>query len=212
MKNLGRLLLAFLVPLVVAAVVFFPPPERRKGERTRAAEATPSRDRDPSGPTSAERRAIASALEAASAAGGPAIRVAADEDAAPSDERSDLVDLYGNYHPYFVRGDLDGDGRLDFVQAFVETGSRGWFHVAVFFGKADGGFAPPVWVERSVSLASGDLSVERTVLTIVPDLALDQARRYRWDSAESRFVDADTDAPRTDVGDTPASDVPRLRI
>ncbi len=212
MKNLGRLLLAFLVPLVVAAIVFLPPAARRKGERARPAEASPSRERDPSGRTGAESRAIASALATAESAGGPALRVAEDDDAAPSEERSDLVDLYGTYHPFFVRGDLGGDGRLDFAQAFVETGSRGWFHVAVFFGKADGGFEPPVWVERSVSLASGDLSVERTILTIVPDLALDQARRYRWDPAESRFVDADSDAPRTDAGDAGASDTPRLRI
>ena len=73
----------------------------------------------------AENRAIASALATASEAGGPALRVAEDDDATPSDDRSDLVDLYGTYHPFFVRGDLDGDGRLDFAQAFVETGSRG---------------------------------------------------------------------------------------
>jgi len=212
MKNLGRLLVAFLVPLVVAAIVFLPPVGRRKWERARPTGAAPSRERDPSGRTAAESRAVASALAAASAIGGPALRVAEDDDAAPSDERSDLADLYGTYHPYFVRGDLDGDGRIDFAQAFVETGSRGWFHVAVFFGKADGGFEPPTWVERSVSLAAGDLSLERTILTIVPDLALDQARRYRWDPAESRFVDADADAPRIDVEDAGASDTPRLRI
>jgi hypothetical protein len=211
MKNLGRLLAAFLVPLVVAAVVFLPPAGRRKGERGRPIGASPPTERDPSGRTAAESRAVASALAAASAVGGPALRVAEDGDAAPSEERSDLVDLYGTYHPFFVRGDLGGDGRIDFAQAFVETGSRGWFHVAVFFGRADGGFEPPVWVERSVSLAAGDLAVERTILTIVPDLALDQARRYRWDPVESRFVDADADAPRTDAEDAGASETPRLR-
>lgn len=212
MKNLGRLLLAFLVPLAVAAIIFLPQVARRRNERGRPAEASPAHDKDPSGRTAAESRAIASALATASATGGPALRVAEDDDAAPSDERSDLVDLYGTYHPFFVRGDLDGDGRLDFAQAFVETGSRGWFHVAVFFGKADGGFEPPVWVERSVSLAGGDLSLDRTILTIVPDLTVDQARRYRWDPAESRFVDADADAPRADAEDSGASDTPRLRI
>ncbi len=212
MKNLGRLLPAFLVPLVVAALVFLPPAMRRKGERVRAAEASPTREQDRSGRMPAENRAIASALATASEAGGPALRVAEDDDATPSDDRSDLVDLYGTYHPFFVRGDLDGDGRLDFAQAFVEIGSRGWFHVAVFFGKAEGGFGPPVWVERSVSLAAGDLSLERTILTIVPDLSLDEARRYRWDGAESRFVDADAEPPRTDAEDAGPGDAPRLRI
>lgn len=212
MKNFGRLLAAFLIPLAVAAVVFLPPVARRTGERARPSAASPSRERDPSGRTAAESRAVASALAAASATGGPALRVAEDDDAAPSDERSDLIELYGTYHPFFVRGDLDGDGRIDFAQAYVETGTRGWFHVAVFFGRADGGFEPPVWVERSVSLSAGDLAIERTILTIVPDLALDQSRRYRWDPAESRFVDADADAPRSDAEDAGASDTPRLRI
>ncbi len=212
MKHLGRLLLAFLVPLAVAAIIFLPQMSRRRTERGRQAEASPAREQDPSGRTVAENRAVASALASASAAGGPALRVAEDDDAAPSDERSDLVDLYGTYHPYFVRGDLDGDGRLDFAQAFVETGSRGWFHVAVFFARADGGFEPPVWVERSVSLAGGDISLERTILTVVPDLTIDEARRYRWDPVESRFVDADAGPPRTDAEDAGSSDTPRLRI
>ncbi len=211
MKTFGRLLLAFLVPLAVAAAVFLGPASGRKGERSRGAEAAPARERDPSGRTAAENRAIASALSAAGT-GGPALRVAEDDDAAPSDERSDLFDLYGTYHPFFARGDLNGDGRIDFAQAFVETGSRGWFHIAVFFGRSDGGFDPPVWVERSVSLGAGDLSVERTLLTIVPDLSLDEARRYRWDAAGSRFVDADSDEPRTDAEDSGPGDVPRLKI
>jgi hypothetical protein len=212
MKSFGRLLLAFLVPLAVAAVVFLPPATRREGTRERSAEASRARPRDPSGRTSAESRALASALAAASASGGPAIRAAGDEDAAPSEERSDLVDLYGTYHPYVVRGDLNGDGQLDFAQAFVETGNRGWFHVAVFFGRGDGSFEPPVWVERSVSLSPGDISIERTLLTIVPDLSLDAARRYRWDPVEARFVDADADAPQVDAEEPGAGGPPRLRI
>ncbi len=212
MKTLGRLLLAFLVPLAVAAAVFLLPAARRKDEHVRTREAGAGREQGPAERTPAESRAVASALASESAAGRPALRAAEDDDGSPSDERADLSDLYGTYHPFFARGDLNGDGTLDFAQAFIETGGGGWFHVAVFFGKADGSFEPPVWVERSVSLAPGDLSIERTILTIVPDLSLDSARRHRWDPVQARFVDAEADAPGADAEESGANDPPRLRI
>ncbi len=169
--------------------------------------------------TPAERRAIDDAI-AAAAAGSPklSLRAALDGDATDTDEHRDLDAVYGAYHPYFTRGDLDGDARLDFVQAFLEKGRSGpWFHVAVFFGKPDGTFEKPVWVERSISLADGDVTVERSLVVITPDLAADPTRRWRWEPSEHLFVDPDAE-PRPagnnddDVPDETPEQKPRARI
>lgn len=129
--------------------------------------------------------------EAVAAAAGQGLRPAADEDAVESEGRSDLLWLYGDYTPYFVRGDLNFDGRLDFAQAFVRRdGPEPLFDVAVFFG-ADDGFSVPVWVERGVSLSAGDLSLDRSVLVVTEDIDQDLSRRWRWDPAVKRFVDVD---------------------
>lgn len=169
-------------------------------------------------PTPAERRAIDAALDdAAAAAPKLTLRVADDADATDTDEHRDLDAVYGVYHPYFTRGDLDGDGRLDFVQAFVEKGRSGlWFHVAVFFGKPDGTFDRAVWVERAISLSDGDVTVERSLVVITPDLAGDASRRWRWEPSERVFVDPDKE-PRPavtddDVPDETPEQKPRARI
>jgi hypothetical protein len=129
--------------------------------------------------------------EAVAAAAGPGLRPAADEDAVESEGRADLLWLYGGYRPYFVRGDLDLDGRLDFAQAFVRRdGPEPLFDVAVFFGAA-GGFSAPVWVERGVRLSTGDLSLDRSILVVTEDVDQDVSRRWRWDPAANRFVDVD---------------------
>ena len=169
--------------------------------------------------TDAEKRAIENAVTAA-AAGAPklTLRPAVDADATDTDEHRDLDAVYGGYHPYFTRGDLDGDGRLDFVQAFVEKGRSGsWFHVAVFFGRADGAFEKPVWVERAISLADGDVTVERSLVVITPDLAADPSRRWRWEPSEKIFVDPDAEPRRNGTADDDAPDEtpeqkPRARI
>ena len=169
--------------------------------------------------TPAERRAIDDAI-AAAAAGPPrlSLRAALDGDATDTDEHRDLDAVYGGYHPYFVRGDLDGDARLDFVQVFLEKDRSGpWFHVAAFFGKPDGTFGKPVWVERSISLADGDVSVERSLVVVTPDLAADPSRRWRWEPSEHVFVDPDAE-PRPagtndeDVPDETPELKPRARI
>jgi len=169
-------------------------------------------------PTPAERRAIDAAIDAAATAAPKlTLRVAADADATDTDEHRDLDAVYGVYHPYFTRGDIDGDGRLDFVQAFVEKGRSGlWFHVAVFFGKPDGTFEAPVWVEKAISLADGDVTVERSLVVITPDLAGDASRRWRWEPIERVFVDPDKE-PRPAVTDDDSPDEtpeqkPRARI
>jgi hypothetical protein len=219
LRAAARVGLAFLAPLAAASAVFFwfgHGLRKTAGARTSALAAPETRRIDASGRTEAESHAIALELEAWSKQkGAAALRVAEDADAVTSEARGDLADLYDEYHPFFLRGDLDGDGRLDFAQAFVETGRGGaWFHVAAFFGRADGGFEPPVWVEHAVSLASGDLSIERTLLIVTPDLGVDEARRWRFDRVTRKFVDADEAVLfRPEIGDEAAPDqAPRVRI
>ena len=138
----------------------------------------------PSGRTPAEEQAVATEA-------GDALRAATDDDATDSEVRGELRTLYGDYHPYFVRGDFDGDGRLDFAQAFVRRdGPEPLFDVAVFLGTPDG-FRPAAWVDRGLSLATGDLSVDRTVLVVTEDVEQDVSRRFRWEPSVQRFVDVD---------------------
>jgi hypothetical protein len=119
------------------------------------------------------------------------LRSATDEDRRPSLDGDDVAALYGVYHPYFVRGDANDDGLLDFVLAFVRRDSDDetpWFSIAVFAGDARGGFAPGVFLERDISLADGDVSLDRDAIVVTPDLADDAARRYRWDPERGRHV------------------------
>jgi hypothetical protein len=118
------------------------------------------------------------------------LRAATDEDRRPSIEGEDVASLYGVYHPYFVRGDSNDDGLLDFVLAFVrrDEDEARWFSVAVFTGDARGGFAPGIFLERDISLADGDLSLDRDAIVVTPDVADEAARRYRWDPERRRHV------------------------
>lgn len=147
-------------------------------------------------PSDAPRAAAASGRtpaenEAVRAAAALGLRPAIDLDAHLSEGREDLLLLYGDYRPYFVRGDLNSDGRLDFAQAFVRRdGPEPLFDVAVFFGEA-GGFSSPTWVERGLPLSAGDLSVDRSVLVVTEDVDRELSRRWRWDPGAGRFVDVD---------------------
>jgi hypothetical protein len=130
----------------------------------------------------------------------PDLRVANDGDHRRSDD--DGIDgLYGIYHPYFVRGDANDDGVLDFVIAFVRRGSdrdTPWFSVVVFEGKPDGGFDAGGFLEREISLADGDLDLDRDAIVVTPDVSEDLTRRYRWDPAKHRHVfvrDDDEETP-----------------
>jgi hypothetical protein len=126
------------------------------------------------------------------------------EESAGSD--GDVRKLYGVYHPYFVRGDVNDDGILDFVLAFVRRDSSRdtpWFSVVVFTGKnekGDAGFSPGSFIERDVSLARGDLSVDRDAVLITPDLSDEAVRRYRWDPMRRSYIFVRDDA---DDDDTP---------
>lgn len=169
--------------------------------------------------TPAEKRAIDEAVAGAASGGARlALRPALDTDATDTDERRDLEAVYGGYHPFLARGDLDGDGRLDFVQAFLERGRSGaWFHVAAFFGRADGTFEGPVWVEKSISLADGDVTIERSLVIVTPDLAAESARRWRWEPGERAFVDPDAEprpaaAADDDAPEETPEQKPRARI
>ncbi len=136
----------------------------------------------------------------------PDLRVATDADHRPPGEGDGVEGLYGIYHPYFVRGDDNDDGLLDFVVAFVRRDSERetpWFSVVVFDGKADGSFGPGGFLERDISLADGDVSLDRDAIVVTPDVAEDAARRYRWDPAKQRHVFV-----RDDDSEEPASPPP----
>lgn len=124
------------------------------------------------------------------------LRVATDADRRTGDEdEGGLVgSLYGVYHPYFVRGDVNDDGILDFVLGFVRRDSdreTPWFSVVVFTGRDRAGrhdFAAETFLERDISLADGDLAIDRDAILITPDLAEDSTRRYRWDPSQRSHV------------------------
>jgi hypothetical protein len=134
----------------------------------------------------AEARAIRTFLAAH-----PAWRIATDSDARASDDGDDVSRLYGVYHPFFVRGDIDDDGALDFVVAFVDRERKSppaGFTVAAFCGDGRGGFRPPQVIESGIALESGDISIDRDSILITPDLSDDDtSRRYRWNSHRRRF-------------------------
>lgn len=125
-------------------------------------------------------------------------------------ESDDVKKLYGVYHPYFLRGDVNDDGVLDFVLAFVRRDSdrdSPWFSVVVFAGKEPSGFSSGTFLERDVSLADGDLSVDRDSIVITPDLDdEDTVRRYRWDPIRRSHVfvreDSDEDDARAPAAQT----------
>lgn len=180
-RSAGAALVAAFALFGAALVVF-----ARASVRSEPTSAVSAGGRPDSG--SGRTRDEEAAVAALAARG---LRPATDEDAEESAGREDLRSLYGDYRPYFVRGDLDGDGRIDFAQAFVRRdGPEPLFDVAVFFGTG-AGFAPPVWVERGVALSTGDLSVDRSVLVVTDDVEQDASRRFRWDAAGRRFVDVD---------------------
>jgi len=138
----------------------------------------------------------------------PDLRVATDADHRRSEDDG-MDGLYGVYHPYFVRGDDNDDGLLDFVIGFVRRDSdrdTPWFSVVVFAGKADGSFEPGGFLEREISLADGDLSLDRDAIVVTPDVSEDLTRRYRWDPSKHRHVFVRDDATE-DSSAPPASQI-----
>jgi len=78
------------------------------------------------------------------------------------------------------------------VLAFVRRDSdrdSPWFSVVVFTGKDRSAFGAGTFIERDVSLADGDLSVDRDSIVITPDLDEEEStRRYRWDPVKRSYV------------------------
>lgn len=125
------------------------------------------------------------------------LRVATDKDRRAVDEEEgggEVGSLYGVYHPYFVRGDVNDDGLLDFVLAFVRRDSdreTPWFSVVVFTGRPAAGrpgFSAETFLERDISLADGDLAIDRDAILITPDLSEESTRRYRWDPVRRSYI------------------------
>jgi hypothetical protein len=183
---------------------------RRREPRERAPAATPSAARTGPAPARADEAGyqLLAPEEAAVDAflrENPDLRLASDEDRHLPEEENEVRDLYAVYHPYFVRGDANDDGRLDFVLGFVRRDSERdspEFSVVVFAGTRAGGFSPGAFVERDVALADGDLSLDRDSIVVTPDLAEDIVRRYRWDAGRQRHVYV------RDVPDEPVSPPP----
>jgi hypothetical protein len=202
MNTTFRLLLMLMVvltPLLAACRRAVPsdaaPPAAAVSER-----ATPSIPA-PGGPDGYALRPAESAAVAAFLRAHADLRAATDEDRRPSLDGDDVASLYGLYHPYFVRGDVNDDAVLDFVLAFVRGGpdeETPWFSIVVFAGDSRGGFGSGVFLERDISLADGDLSLDRDSIVVTPDIADESTRRYRWDPERGRHVfvhDAPEEAP-----------------
>jgi len=144
----------------------------------------------------------------------PELRLPAESDRhASASGEGDVRHLYGVYHPYFVRGDLNDDGVLDFVLCFVRRDSSvstPWFTVVVFPGQESGtgsapSFGPEIFLERDITLAAGDISIDRDAIVITPDLDDETTRRYRWDPVRRSYVfvrDDDSEAEPPDVSQT----------
>ena len=182
-----------------AAGVAGPPGETRQEDPPRArASARPSPG--PYAFTPGEAAAVEDFLRR-----NPTLRLAADGDrrrASAAD--AELRGLYGVYHPYFVRGDMNDDGVLDFVLGFVrrdDAPSAPWFSIVVFTGKPGAGaasFSPGTFIERDVTLARGDVSVDRDSIVVTPDLDEDSVRRYKWDPSGRAFVFVPDEGDETD--------------
>ncbi len=160
-----------------------PVPDVAKAPSSQTPRPAAGVEADPYGLRPAEKSAVEAFLKT-----NTDLRMAVDSDARAPD--ASLTHLYGVYHPFFVRGDLSDDGLLDFVLAFVRRDSPAgspWFSVVVFVGREGGGFEKGTFLERDITLADGDLSIDRDSVLITPDTSDDPNRRYRWDAVHRQF-------------------------
>ena len=216
----------------VAAAALATAPGCRKSGRAAAGGEPPSSNAPKSGPPLAAARAGSGGYELTAAESAaiddflrrnPNLRPATDADRqGASGSDAEIRSLYGVYHPFFVRGDVNDDGILDFAIAFVRRdlgGGTPWFSVVVFTGSGGLGgpaaFSAGTFIERDVTLARGDLSIDRDSIVITPDLDDDTIRRYRWDPPGRGFVfvpDTDEDADSPSVSRTSAGGPPAVRF
>lgn len=182
-SRLGGLLLTLLAATLLGACRRDKAPEPESGRGTPPAGRTPATVvGDSYGLRPAERAAVEAFLKTHTD-----LRLSTDGDARAPD--SALTQLYGVYHPYFLRGDVNDDGLIDFVTAFVRRDSPAsspWFSVVVFAGRT-GGFDAGTFLERDISLSNGDLSIDRDSVIVTPDTSDDPNRRYRWDTLRKQF-------------------------
>ncbi len=62
-----------------------------------------------------------------------------------------------------------------------------------------------MFLERDITLAAGDLSIDRDAIVITPDLDDETTRRYRWDPSRRSYVfvrDDETEAEPPDLSRT----------
>jgi hypothetical protein len=177
--------------IVVLAAPFFGACRRDRTPAPEGERAAPPSGRTPA-PVAADSYGLRPAEKAAVEAflkSHMDLRLSSDSDARAPDAA--LTRLYGVYHPFFLRGDVNDDGLTDFVTAFVRRDSPAstpWFSVVVFAGRAGGGFDAGTFLERDISLSNGDLSIDRDSIIVTPDTSDDPNRRYRWDAVRKQFA------------------------
>ena len=71
-------------------------------------------------------------------------------------------------------------------------------------------------IRTTETTSSTDLAIERSILVVVPDVGQDESRRFRYESQEHRFVDADANTPTAgtdeDAPDETPDERPRARV
>ena len=134
-------------------------PPASAGKRPRGPDRAPRRPAAPPSPAATASRPRRARRSTTSSSAIPASASPTRTDHQPgNDGDAELKSLYGIYHAYFVRGDLNDDGVLDFVLGFVRRDlGRGtpWFSVVVFTGRLGAGGAPDfssgTFLERDVT-------------------------------------------------------------
>jgi hypothetical protein len=86
-------------------------------------------------------------------AGRPQLRLASEDDCVNKDGLTVARNEQGrNYNPYYAVGDFNGDGKEDFVVAFVKKRRSKWpFTVAIFNGPLKGNSVPAFTTDDDLS-------------------------------------------------------------
>jgi hypothetical protein len=107
--------------------------------------------------------------------------------ALPSDNRSPDLEQYQNEHPgytpYFVEGDLTGDGSKDFAIAVI----KGEYYGVVFFKAEGDNYLPPQWLTRKGALDDGGLFIDDRGLW-GGQFYTDNLFHFVWSVKEKRLV------------------------
>lgn len=171
----GLALLLVLAPLLAACGGERPD----EGEATGKAAATPDYERMsfPYELDAAQKRALGAFLDARE---GWRLVVGAEH---TSGGLAPLKRERPDYEPYFVEGDLTGDGQEDFVVAV--TNGSGTFRI-LWFRHAGGAYAPPQPVANVAWLEGAGLFLEEGGL-VVRELDGSRVQRYGWNPERRRL-------------------------